>query len=209
MSKNVAKRKIDRRIRRTRDRLGDALMELALEKPFDAITVQDVLNRSCVSRSAFYVHYNDKNDLFISDVDEFFEGMATILSRRVDSSDRVAPVRELFSHIADASRFHKAIVASGKIHDVLELGQGHFARAIDQRLAELPRARAITAERHAVAQAFAGALLSLLSWWIKEKMPMSPAHMDDLYHRMVWTGLDREVRSSAQTVLRRYGANYH
>ena len=44
--------------------------------------------------------------------------------------DRVAPVRELFTHIADASRFHKAVVASGKIHDVLELGQGHFARAI-------------------------------------------------------------------------------
>jgi AcrR family transcriptional regulator len=193
MSTNVAKRKIDRRIRRTRDRLGDALMKLALEKPFDRITVQDVLDRAGVSRSAFYMHYNDKNDLFISDVDEFFEGMATMLSRRADSSDRVAPVRELFSHVADASRFHKALVASGKIHDVLELGQGHFARAIEQRLAELQRARGITAERHTVAQALAGALLSLLSWWIKAKMPMSAAHMDDLYHRMVWTGIDRKT----------------
>jgi AcrR family transcriptional regulator len=204
MSKNVAERKVDRRIRRTRDRLGDALMELALEKPFDAITVQDVLDRAGVSRSAFYVHYNDKDDLFISDIDEFFEGMATILSRRVDSSDRIAPVLELFTHVAEASRFHKAIVASGKIHDVLELGQGHFARGIEQRLAHLPRARGIiTAERHATAQTLAGALLSLLSWWIKEKMPMSPAHIDDLYHRMVWTGLDREARPSAQPVLNR------
>jgi hypothetical protein len=84
------------------------------------------------------VHYNDKDDLFISDVDEFFEGMATVRSRRGDSSDRIAPVRELFAHVADASRFQKAIVASGKIHDVLELGQGHFARGIEQRLAELP-----------------------------------------------------------------------
>lgn len=124
MSRNIAKRKMDQRIRHTRDRLGDALMELALEKPFDAITVQQVLDRAGVSRSTFYVHYNDKDDLFISDVDEFFEGMATALSRRADSSDRIAPVRELFAHIADASRFHKAIVASGKIHEVLELGQG-------------------------------------------------------------------------------------
>jgi AcrR family transcriptional regulator len=189
MSTNVAKRKIDRRIRRTRDRLGDALMKLALEKPFDAITVQDVLDRAGVSRSTFYVHYNDKDDLFISDIDEFFEGMATMLSRRTDPSNRVAPVRELFAHIADASQFHEAIVASGNIHAVLELGQGHFARGIEQRLAELQRARGITAERHAVAQALAGALLSLLSWWIKAKMPTSATHMDDLYHQVVWTGI--------------------
>jgi AcrR family transcriptional regulator len=193
MSRNVAKRKIDRRIRRTRDRLGDALMELVLEKPFDTITVQDVLDRAGVSRSTFYVHYNDKDDLFISDVDEFFEGMATMLSRRADSSDRVAPVRELFAHVADAPRFHKAVVASGKIHAILELGQGHFARGIEQRLAELQRARGITAERHTVAHALAGALLSLLLWWIKAKMPTSAAHMDDLYHRVVWTGIDRDV----------------
>ena len=203
MSRNIAKRKIDQRIRRTRDQLGDALMELALEKPFDAITVQDVIDRAGVSRSTFYVHYNDKDDLFISDVDEFFEGMATALSRRGDSSDRIAPVRELFAHVADASRFQKAIVASGKIHDVLELGQGHFARGIEQRLAELHRAWGTNVQRHAIAQALAGALLSLLSWWIKAKMPTSPAHMDDLYHRMVWSGIIREVRLPGHTVLSR------
>jgi AcrR family transcriptional regulator len=195
MSKNVAKRKIDRRVQRTRDRLGNALMELVLEKPFDAITVQDVLDHAGVSRSTFYLHYNDKDDLFISDVDEFLEGMATILSRRGDSSDRVAPVRELFAHIAEASRFHKAVVASGKIHVVQELGQEHFARGIEQRLAELQRARGITAERPLVAQALAGALLSLLSWWIKAKMPVSAGHMDDLYHRVVWNGIDRKSMS--------------
>jgi AcrR family transcriptional regulator len=203
MSTNVVKRKIDRRIRRTRDRLGDALMKLALEKPFDTITVQNVLDRAGVSRSTFYVHYNDKDDLFLSDLDEFFEGMATMLSRRADASDRVAPVRELFTHIANASRFHKAVVASGKIHEALELCQGHFARGIEQRLAELQRARGTSMEQHAVAQALAGALLSLLLWWIKAKMPTSPVYMDDLYHRMVWSGIISEVRPTAHIVLRR------
>ena len=31
-------------MRRTRDRLGDALVELLVQKPFDDITVQDVLD---------------------------------------------------------------------------------------------------------------------------------------------------------------------
>src|SRR5882724_5991240 len=59
--------KIDRRVVRTRDILGDALVALMQEKPFESITVQHVLDRAGVSRSTFYEHYEDKNDLFLSD----------------------------------------------------------------------------------------------------------------------------------------------
>ena len=184
-------RKIDPRTRRTRDRLGDALVELVQEKAFDAITVQEVLDRAGVGRSTFYAHYRDKDDLFLSDLDEFLDAMANLLSHRGDASDRVAPVREFFAHVADARRLHSALVASGRIHDFLELGQGHFARAIERRLAELPRSRGLAAgERTALAQALAGALLSLLTWWLERSMPESPARMDDLFHLMVWGGVD-------------------
>jgi len=191
---SILKRKIDQRVRRTRDRLGDALLKLLLEKPYETITVQDVLHRAKVSRSTFYVHYRNKEDLFLSDVDEFLEGMATMLLRSKESSDRIAPVRELFGHIADTRQFYAVMVASGRMHDVFELSEGHFGRAIDQRLAGLPRARAITSKhRAAVAHALAGSLLSLLSWWIHHGMRESPARMDDLYHRMVWIDLGSEV----------------
>jgi AcrR family transcriptional regulator len=192
MSKNTRtpKKKIDMRVRHTRERLGDALVELIQKKSFDTITVQDVLNRADVSRSTFYTHYRDKNDLFLSDVEDFFEGMATVLSRRKDSSERIAPVRELFAHVAEWRPFWVALVLSGRVHDVVELGQGHFALGIEQRLAELPRAREIPAkQRAAVASALSGALLSLLSWWVHHGLRESPAHMDELYHRLAWTGL--------------------
>src|SRR6266480_1211108 len=87
-------KKEDQRVRRTRDRLGDALIELLLQKPFDDITVQEVLERAEVSRSTFYSHFRDKNDLFLSDADEFFDGMANALSRFGDKSERVAPLHE-------------------------------------------------------------------------------------------------------------------
>ena len=60
--------KIDRRIRRTRDTLGDALVELIREKPFDSITVQEILDRAGVGRSTFYTHYSDKQDLFLGEI---------------------------------------------------------------------------------------------------------------------------------------------
>lgn len=187
---------IDRRVRRTRDVLGDALIELMHEKPFADITVQHLLDRAGVSRSTFYAHFSDKDDLFLSDVEDFLEHMAFALSRRGDNSNRVAPVRELFAHVAEWHKFHGVLVASGKIGDFQELGQGYFARAIEQRLAEMPKARELTSKRRAaMAQMFAGALMSSLSWWIGSGMPGTPAEMDELYHRMVWEGVGVQAPS--------------
>lgn len=188
---SASARKTDSRVRRTRDALGDALVDLMHQKPFDTITVQQLLDRANVGRSTFYTHYRDKDDLFLSDVEDFFELMSTQLLRRGEVSNRVAPVREFFSHVAEWRQFHAVLVASGKVDDVLEMGRGYFARAIDQRLAGLPPRRAITSLlRTAMAHALAGALFSLLSWWIDRRMLTSAAQMDDLYHQMVWYGVN-------------------
>src|SRR5437879_2567800 len=96
---NQSKQKMDARVRRTRDSLGDALVTLMQEKPFDSITVQEVLDRAGVGRSTFYAHYRDKEDLFMSDADEFFGAISVALSVHGDKSDRVAPVREFFTHV--------------------------------------------------------------------------------------------------------------
>jgi AcrR family transcriptional regulator len=178
--------RIDRRIRRTRDRLGDALIALILEKPFDAITVQEVLDRAGVGRSTFYAHFRDKDDLFLSDADEFLAHMAGLLARRGESSERVFPVRELFAHVGGNRPLYLALASSGKMRDFEELARGHFARAIDARLATLSRSRAMTpTERGATAHALAGALLSLMLWWMDRGMPGSPGEMDAVFHRLV------------------------
>lgn len=183
--------KEDQRVRRTRDRLGDALVELLVKIAWDDITVQDILDRAGVSRSTFYAHYRDKNDLFLSDAEDFFESMATALSRFGDNSERVAPVQELFAHIAEARPFYSALVESGRIHIVMELGQEHFARGIEQRLNEIPRARTIPPDRRgAIAHGLAGSLFSLLGWWVQHGMTSLPGEMDKLFHRLVWTGAD-------------------
>jgi Transcriptional regulator len=108
-AKQKAKPKVDRRALRTRDALGDALMELMQERPFKSITVQDVLDRAAVGRSTFYTHYRDKDDLFLSDVEDFWEMISSMLERNGEDSNRVAPVRELFTHVANAKVFRESL----------------------------------------------------------------------------------------------------
>lgn len=184
------KKREDARVRRTRDALGDALVALMQEKPFDTITVQDVLDRAQVGRSTFYSHYSDKDDLLMSDAEEFFEAVAMMLSVRGDTSDRVFPVREFFGHIIEAKQFVDALVSSGKMNDNMELARGLFARGIERRLSELPKGREISEhDRPAIAFAHAGALLALLTWWVDRGMKQPPAEMDELFHRLVWKGV--------------------
>ena len=196
MSKNVhlplaaSLKKTDARVRRTRDALGDALVALMQEKPFETITVQDVLDRAQVSRSTFYAHYSDKDDLLMSDAEEFFESISMALSVHGDKSDRVFPVMEFFVHLSDVQPFYKALVKSGKFQENMELARGHFARGIERRLSELPRGKSIPPHQlPAIAFTHAGALLSLLMWWLDRGMRESPAEMDELFHRMIWNGV--------------------
>jgi AcrR family transcriptional regulator len=189
---------VDRRAHRTRDALGDALVELMHQRPFSRITVQDVLDRAGVGRSTFYTHYRDKDDLFLSDVEDFWEMVSSMLERTGEDSNRVAPVRELFTHVAEAKVFRESLVASGKVHDVMELGQGQFARAIEQRLTKLSSAQpARPGQFAAVAHALSGALFALLGWWIDHGMRVSAAEMDNTFHRLVWTGVNVSLQDPA------------
>jgi AcrR family transcriptional regulator len=184
---NLKRKKIDARVRRTRDALGDALVTLMQEKPFDSITVQDVLDRANVGRSTFYSHFTDKDDLLMSDSDEFFEAMAMSLSAHDDKSDRVFPVKEFFRHLIEAKEFVTALKNSGKLTENMELAEGHFARGIEKRLKEIPKGAAILDdERPARAFALAGAMLSLMQWWIDRGMKQPPEDMDKLFHKIVW-----------------------
>src|SRR5260370_16508644 len=104
MSGNAAKE--DRRIRRTRDALGDALVALLQETPFESITVQDVLDRAGVGRSTFYAHYRDKDDLLLTDAAEFFAFISTLLERTGEKPWRVAPARDAFALIPELRRLY-------------------------------------------------------------------------------------------------------
>ncbi len=182
--------KLDRRIESTRNRLGNALVALIEKKPIEEVTVRQVLHHAGVGRSTFYVHYRDKDDLFLSVMEQGLEMWSTMLSRRQEKSNRVAPVAEFFAHVASAKRLYRALVDSGRIEAFFELAQGYFARGIEQRIRQCAGLRSPQPhELTACSNAFAGALLSLLRWWLDRGAQESPRAMDELFHRMVWTGL--------------------
>ena len=58
-------RKPDRRVRRTRRQLQNALRELIQKKPYNKITKVDIVNEADISRATFYLHYNSVDELLL------------------------------------------------------------------------------------------------------------------------------------------------
>lgn len=65
--------KHDLRIIKTRKALFDAFLELVSEKPFDAITVNELCKKAMVRRATFYNHFADKYDFFAAFVHQLAE----------------------------------------------------------------------------------------------------------------------------------------
>lgn len=59
-------------VTRTKKWLTDSLIELMAEKPFVKITIQEIVDRAQLSRSAFYSHYNRKEDILYTRVVEIY-----------------------------------------------------------------------------------------------------------------------------------------
>ena len=179
--------KHDPRVLRTKHALGAALIELMLEQPFDAITVQDVLDRAGVGRATFYAHFRNKRDLFHSEHERFFEGVERWLGTFSAHPPRVVPVAEFFQHVGEVQPFIQALRDAGQIDLVLDDAAEHFARMITKRLRLLaPQLDHSSVHTTIVAKFCAGAVIELLKWWLARDIRPTPQDMDAIYHDLVW-----------------------
>lgn len=69
----------DPRVRRTRDLIQRAFMELLEERGFEAIRVQDIAERATINRATFYAHFEDKYNLLDTLIHERFQRELTEL----------------------------------------------------------------------------------------------------------------------------------
>lgn len=192
--------KTDRRVQRTQQYLREALIALMLEKGYDAITVQDILDRANMGRSTFYAHYRDKEDLLLSGFHALFEGFQQeYLQKSSVGSDPAQAGKELslffFRHAGAHRGLFKAMIGQqgGKI--VLEHSQQYLTQFIRDHLITQLADRKKTLPVDLLAHYIATSYLSLLSWWLDHDLPYTAEQMDSLFQQLVFPGI-REMLTS-------------
>jgi AcrR family transcriptional regulator len=178
----------DARTARTYRALSSALVELMKTREFDAITVQDLLDRAGVGRATFYSHFRNKDDFLLTDLERMLTALEMHFDRTASRTTRVAPLAELLEHLHDSRDFAAALERSGRMEAVLDIASGHLARIIERRLKVLdaqPRALPLTA----AARVFGAMATELAKWWLGRETSLSARDMDDRFHDLVWRGL--------------------
>jgi AcrR family transcriptional regulator len=195
---SVKQDKQDRRSLRTRHLVHSALMELMLEKRYEAITVRDILDRAGIGSSTFYAHYFDKEDVHTDMVEQMLKWLLPSLSQKA-AEQEILPGLALFQHIKEHSQHARfqALVRGHAEEKMWEMLQTTLSRNIEQRLASVStEKRSPLVPLAVMAQYLAGAFLNLLKWWIEAEMPYSPEQMDEIFQQLalpgVWATIKRK-----------------
>ncbi|WP_077324852.1 TetR/AcrR family transcriptional regulator [Virgibacillus siamensis] len=109
-------KKEDRRIKKSKQSIKKAFINLIHEKGFGAISVHDIAERADINRGTFYLHYKDKFDLFEKYVDELLNELIVtielsnqekelISQREIKERDYI----EFFNHFQKHACFYKAM----------------------------------------------------------------------------------------------------
>lgn len=165
----------DRRVRRTRRTLHEAFIELVLERGYERITVQDILDRADIGRSTFYAHFRDKEALLLASFDDMREQLSAAIGARPDRSATL-----LFEHAHRHQVVYRALCG----RQGGSLVHRHLHGLIGGLLREQLAGSSGDLPVDVVAEFHTSAILGLLVWWIDHDFCRGPEWLADVYRRL-------------------------
>ena len=190
IGRNDARPRPDRRVSKTRRALKEALTDLILDEGFEGVTVQDIIDRADVSRSSFYAHFADRDDLLMAILGDLeMPGLDAASWKASDPA--FGWTLALFRHFGSAKRLFKAVASSQS---------GALARReTTQRLEALVRAemsRLKVARKvdqfsvEVVVPFLVGTFMGFMDWWMREENErLSAEQVDHAFRALALPGV--------------------
>jgi AcrR family transcriptional regulator len=182
----------DRRVERTRKLLRDALMGLILEKGYEAVTVQDIIDRANVGRATFYAHFTDKQQLLVSGFAELREFLVQKqhAEAAVPGSARLRFSLAMFEHACSYKQVYRALVGKRSGAVVRQHIQQLLAELVRNELAALvPRDAPTPVLPEIVVQYTVSSFMGLLMWCVDHETPDTAAEMDAIFQQLTLPGV--------------------
>jgi AcrR family transcriptional regulator len=177
------------RAQRTRALMLATMYQLALEKDYRDITVQDLLDRSGIARSTFYAHFRDKEDLLVAG----YEVMGAPSVKRHLGRGGARVVLDVCGWLFVATREHAALTTSLMGGASREIVLAHLENLlIIQVRAHLKRQGAYPGNEPRVeiaVRSLVGGLLALWLWWVRQDYPCAPEDISETFNELMSEGV--------------------
>jgi hypothetical protein len=172
---------VDRRIQKTKRALTEALINLILEKGYEKVTIQNIIDRADVGRSTFYIHYESKEQLLLDghnnlNVKMFYD----------EKDGDELNFENLFNHIAENHQLAKALLGKKGGSMMTEFLKNSVALKIKKGLVSELSINKYPQKMYAyLCDAAGAAVISLLVSWIEDEMIFTAQEMSVRCQRMV------------------------
>jgi AcrR family transcriptional regulator len=190
--------KADRRVRRTQKLLHRALMSLVLEKKYDSITIQEILDRADIGRSTFYAHFKSKDELLISGIHELRDTLDSAIqserSRSKPHEDVIGFSMAMFQHASEYRDVYHALLNTQ--------GWPVFQQRLEEMFDEIIR-RQCKAEIQRLKNAdsdlpvdlfvhyLTAVMFSVLTWWLGRRSRLTTLQINEIFRSLVLPTIDR------------------
>jgi AcrR family transcriptional regulator len=187
---------LDLRVRRTHKLLWEALMALLIEQDFEAISVKDICDRAMVHRTTFYKHYQDKYDLLLLGMGEMHKALICKIHAdtpiSADNSHRSTRLKYIFEHIEENRHFYKIMLCGDGIAPFQNVMRTHLAGLYESGLQVRMQGKPTPPiPVPVIAQFYAGALISITTWWLENDLPCSCKEIADHFAQLIAEGCHR------------------
>ncbi len=182
-------KKSNRRVKRTRELLQKALIELMSERDFDVITIREIADRANVGRTTFYLHYNSKDELFMSCheaiLGKFHLGPLHPLSRaELLSSEAPEGLTYAYQHLEEARAQLYPVFMGKDSMLILRQIRDRNAQAIQTNLSTAFTETDSTIPFDVLANYLAGAQIALVQWWLDKRHHHTLQSLGEIFHRL-------------------------
>ncbi|MGN0666011.1 MAG: TetR/AcrR family transcriptional regulator [Huintestinicola sp.] len=154
--------------RLTKECLQTALIMLMGEKPFEKITITELVKRSGVSRTAFYRSYNTKEDILHEISSEIVDAVAHAFTGKEYESSPLNWYRHMFSVIREKKQEFELLLRADMINNIFE-GAMNMIRSSD-----------IPAEEKYLIKAVLGAHAAITVEWFRTGLEESDERMAEI-----------------------------
>lgn len=167
---------MDQRIERSQAALRQAVFQLLLAHPYEAITVDDIARRAGVARSTFYVHFEDKDELLRASLAAPFGLLSQLVAEPVPEKMIVASLE----HMRSVRDMSLAMLRGNARAVVAQTLATHVEMRLGQR--GLHRPGRLLMPYSMLSHMLADAMLAVIDEWLQAERPMPVV---DLAHVLV------------------------
>lgn len=189
--------KLDRRVQRTRQLLSQALIELILEKGYEAVRIQDIADRANLRAATLYLHYRNKEDLLLHTLETMFDKLVEKLQAlpQDDTAETIhQEIKAVFQHVQENKDLYQVIMGGQGSTEIRIRIRDYIAVQASQRIHRRLKQNGLSESILPLSVDFvskfvAGSLLALITQWLEDDAGYSADYLGDISDRLVLRGI--------------------